>query len=143
MVWKATMLKKYLLLMMLCLIVSGQTKASSASKAQKALDANLISYQLAIRWNDFEAAIGSLDPTIIREEGYSENIEAQFKNYQITGYTLKSATWPDALSYMQRVEIRYIEINTQIEKTVVDKQSWRYDAVAKRWWLISDLPKLE
>ena len=143
MVWKATMLKKYLLLMILCLIVSGQTNASSASKAQKSLDANLASYQLAVRWNDFEAAIGSLDPTIVREEGYSENIEAQFKNYQVTGYTLKSIAWPNELSYMQRVEIRYIEINTQIEKILVDKQSWRYDAVAKRWWLVSGLPKLE
>jgi hypothetical protein len=143
MIWKATMLKKYLLLLMLCMLNPGYANASSASKAQKVLDANLISYQLAVRWNDFEAAIGSLDPAIITEEGYSENIEAEFKNYQITGYNLKSVAWPDALTYMQRVEIRYIDINTQIEKSVVDKQSWRYDAVAKRWWLTSGLPKLE
>lgn len=143
MIWEATMLKKYLLLLMLCLLVPSQINASSASKAQKALDANLVSYQLAIRWSDFEAAIGSLDPAIQMEEGFSENIELQFKNYQVTGYTLKSIAWPDAFSYMQRVEIRYIEIDTQVEKSIVDKQRWRYDAVAKRWWLISGLPKLE
>lgn len=137
------MWKKYILLLMLCLMIPGFAAASKASKAQKLLDANLTSYQLAIRWNDFEAAIGSLDPTIIREEGFSENIEAQFKNYQITGYNLKSATWPDPNTYMQRVEIRYIDINTQVERIFVDKQSWRYDAVSKRWWLISGLPRLD
>jgi hypothetical protein len=143
MIWKATMLKKFSLLLLLCLFFPALATASKASRMQKVLDASLNSYALAIRWSDFEAALSSLDPTIVREENFSENVEARFKDIQITGYNLKSAAWQDTQTYLQRVEIRYIDVNTQVEITVTDKQSWRYDATAKRWWLVSDLPKLD
>jgi len=30
--------------------------------------------------------------------------------------------------------------NTQSERSFTDKQTWRWDAVAKRWWLMTGLP---
>ena len=143
MIWKETMLKKYLLLFILVLVFPSYSNASSASKAQKSLDANLMSYQLAVRWNDFEAAQSSLDPQIPREEDFTENAEAYYKEYQIVSYNLKSVSWPSATIYQQRVEIGYVELNTQIVQKIVDKQTWRYDEVAKRWWLTTGLPKLD
>lgn len=143
MIWKATMHKKYFLLLLFCLFFPVLATASKASKMQKQLNANLHSYALAIRWNDFDAALSNLDPTVLREDNYLEVIENRFKNIQITNYNLKSAAWPDEQSYMQRVEIRFIDVNSQVEVTVIDKQSWRYDAVAKRWWLVSGLPVLD
>ena len=74
---------------------------------------------------------------------YLDNIEATYKEIQVTAYNLKSAAYVDPLTYQQRVEVRYIDINTQVEKSLVDKQAWRYDAVAKRWWLVSGLPILD
>jgi hypothetical protein len=143
MIWEETMLKKYLQLFILVLVFPSYSSASSASKAQKSLDPNLVSYQLAIRWNDFEAALSSLDPEIQHEEDFSENIEAYYKDYQIVSYNLKSVAWPSATIYQQRVEIGYVELNTQIVQKIVDKQTWRYDEVAKRWWLTTGLPKLD
>lgn len=137
------MLKKYFLLLLFCLFFPVLATASKASKADKALQASLDSYALAIRWSDFEAAISALDPTIIREDNYLDNIEATYKEIQVTAYNLKSAAYVDPLTYQQRVEVRYIDINTQVEKSLVDKQAWRYDAVAKRWWLVSGLPILD
>ena len=47
------------------------------------------------------------------------------------------------LIYTQRVELRIVDQDTQAERTKTDRQSWRYDAAAKRWWLTSGLPKLD
>ena len=143
MIWKATMYKKYFLLLLFCLLFPVLTTASKASKAQKLLDANLTSYALAIRWSDFDAALSNLDPTVQREDNYLDIIENRFKDIQITNYILKSVVWPDEQTYMQRVEIRFIDVNTQVEVSMIDKQSWRYDPVAKRWWLVSGLPMIE
>lgn len=137
------MLKKYFLLFILVLAYPSYSIASSASKAQKKIDANLVSYQLAVRWNDFEAALSSLDPEIPQEEDFSEKVEAYYKDYQIVSYNLKSVAWPSDTIYQQRVEIGYVELNTQIVQKIVDKQTWRYDEVAKRWWLTTGLPKLD
>lgn len=137
------MLNKYLLILLLGMTIPGFAMASSASKAQKSLDASLTSYQLAIRWSDFEAALSSLDPEIILEDDYSEHMEAYYKNFQIVSYNVKSVAWPQEMLYQQRVEIGFIALDTQVEQKIIDKQIWRYDAVAKRWWLTTGLPKLD
>ena len=143
MIWKATMYKKYFLLLLFCLLFPVLATASKASKAQKLLDTTLASYALAIRWSDFDAALSNLDPTVQREDDYVDIIENRFKDIQITNYILKSVVWPDEQTYMQRVEIRFIDVNTQVEVSMIDKQTWRYDPVAKRWWLVSGLPMIE
>jgi hypothetical protein len=141
--WKETMLNKYLLILLLGITIPCVAMASSASKAQKSLDPNLVSYQLAIRWSDFEAALSSLDPEIELEEDYSEKVEAYYKDFQIVSYNVKSASWPQEMVYQQRVEIAVVTLDTQIVRKIIDKQIWRYDAVAKRWWLTTGLPKLD
>ena len=43
-------------------------------------------------------------------------------------------------SVEQTVEIRLVNRNTQIERSVIDHQRWRYDPATKRLWLTSGLP---
>mgnify|MGYP000934967878 CR=1 FL=1 len=76
-------------------------------------------------------------------EGFTEADENYYKRFQISGYALKSAMRPDAQTYSQRVELRIIDVDYQTERTLTDRQSWRYDAKTKRWWLTSGLPKLD
>jgi hypothetical protein len=42
----------------------------------------------------------------------------------------------------QIVEIGLVNINTQAARSIIDKQLWRYDAKANRWWLVSGLPDI-
>ena len=37
----------------------------------------------------------------------------------------------------------YILLGDIIERIITDRQKWRWDAVAKRWWLVSGLPDLD
>jgi len=137
------MFKNVALLMLVFAVVPLSIEAKSPPKTDKALEVSLKSYSLAVRWNDFEAASELIDPEMSNAERFSEQDESYYKNFQISGYTLKTSAYTDPAHYTQRVELRIIDQDTQIERTKIDKQSWRYDAIAKRWWLTSGLPKLE
>jgi hypothetical protein len=136
------MLKNAIALALCLSVLSGATQARS-SKVDKTLDANLRAYALAVRWNDFNAASTFIDPELRTPEGFTEADENYYKRFQISGYALKSAMRPDAQTYNQRVELRIIDVDYQTERTLTDRQSWRYDATTKRWWLTSGLPKLD
>lgn len=117
--------------------------AAGSNKNDKALEAALKIYGNAVRWNDFEKARESVDPQLRPPGGFSDADEAYYKQFQVSGYLLKSAERPDPQSYSQRVELRIIDAASQTERTQTDRQTWRYDPVAKRWWLTSGLPKLD
>lgn len=114
-----------------------------ADKADKALQASLKMYAQAVRWNDFAAAAEALDPALRAPEGFSEDDEAYYTRFQISGYSLKSGARSGPADYSQRVELRIIDVASQTERVKTDRQIWRYDAAAKRWWLTSGLPRLE
>ena len=42
----------------------------------------------------------------------------------------------------QVVEIGVVNEHTQTERAVVDRQRWRWDKQAKRWWLMTGLPAI-
>lgn len=114
-----------------------------ADKTDKALQASLKMYAQAVRWNDFAAAAEALDPALRAPEGFSEDDEAYYTRFQISGYSLKSGARSGPFDYSQRVELRIIDVASQTERVKTDRQTWRYDAAAKRWWLTSGLPRLE
>ena len=137
------MFNKALILALALVLLPAPIAAKSTWRSEKALQENLRDYGLAVRWNDFEAAADALDPTLVQGERFSEQQEEYYKAFQISGYQLKSSAMLDPLTYSQRVELRIIDRDTQTERIKTDRQNWRYDAQAKRWWLTSGLPKLD
>ena len=137
------MFNKALILVLALLLMPAPAIAKSTWRSDRALQENLWAYGQDVRWNDFEAAAEALDPALVQGERFSEQDEAYYKAFQISGYQLKSSVMLDPLNYSQRVELRIIDLATQVERTKTDRQSWRYDAAAKRWWLTSGLPKLD
>ena len=128
--------------LLLALLLPGLADAR-ADKADKALQTSLKMYAQAVRWNDFAAAAELLDPALRAPEGFSEDDEAYYTRFQISGYSLKSGVRSGPADYSQRVELRIIDVASQTERVKTDRQTWRYDAAAKRWWLTSGLPRLE
>lgn len=137
------MFNKALFLTLALAVMPVAVTAKSTSSMEKKLQASLKTYELAVRWNDFDAASDSLDPLTLQGEPFSEQDEAYYKVFQITGYTPKSSSMTEDMVYTQRVELRIVDRDTQVERVKTDRQSWRYDAAAKRWWLTSGLPKLD
>lgn len=137
------MFTKALFAALMLALLPAPVLAAGSSKNDKALEAALKIYGNAVRWNDFEKARESVDPLIRPPGGFSEADEAYYKQFQVSGYLLKSAERSDPQTYSQRVELRIIDVASQTERTKTDRQTWRYDPVAKRWWLTSGLPKLD
>jgi hypothetical protein len=62
---------------------------------------------------------------------------------RVTGYDDGAGPVPDGENEVRQVvQIGLVNINTQSERTVVDRQTWRYDPEKKRWWLMSGLPDI-
>ena len=137
------MFTKALFAALLLALLPTPVLAGGSNKNDKALEAALKIYANAVRWNDFEKARESVDPVIRPPGGFSDADEAYYKQFQVSGYLLKSAERIDPQTYSQRVELRIIDVASQTERTQTDRQTWRYDPVAKRWWLTSGLPKLD
>ena len=58
----------------------------------------------------------------------------------MSGYRdLSSLVEPDEV-VVRLIEVRVINHHTQAERTLRYRERWRWDAEAKRWWLVGGLP---
>ena len=106
-------------------------------------DQVLYDYVSAVRWSDFDAAARFLDPALLEREPLTDLERERYRQFQVSGYEVKSASEPAEGEYQQVVEIRLVNRHTQTEKVLTDRQRWRWDPEAKRWWLASGLPDLD
>jgi hypothetical protein len=113
---------------------------SSAPSAMNAQDEALTNYGVAIRWSEFTDAWNYVDPALRLQQPLTDLELARFKQLQVTGYDVKARDdLPDG-TVVQTVEIRLINKNTQIERTITDHQRWRWDPASKAFWLTTGLP---
>ena len=115
-----------------------------ASEVRKdSLTNTLTAYESTVRWGDFATAFQFVDPKI-REEHPPSSLEmARYDMYKVSGYDEgKGAVASGENEATQIVQINLVNIHTQAERTVVDKQKWHYDPETKHWWLVSGLPNI-
>ena len=118
--------------------------ASSPSGSASDRDLILRGYSIAVRWSDWDQALEYLDPHVREAHPFTEFDREHYKQFEITSYQVKSvAMAPDAMALHQRVELKLINRNTQVEREIIDNQEWVFDPLAKTWWLTSGLPALE
>ena len=117
--------------------------ACASGNAGRELTQTLDAYAKYIRWNEMDQALGFLDPET-RAQNRDEAFELQrFEQIRITGYDVKARDLsPDEVSLTQVVELRLYNRHTLRERTVIDRQRWRYDDASERWLLVSGLPNL-
>ena len=119
------------------------TACGSMGAQRSPRDQALYSYVSAVRWSDFTAALAFVDPETRRARPMTELEAARYDQFQVAGYEVKSGSEPAEGLYEQVVELRLVNRHTQVERIVTDRQQWRWDAEAKRWWLVSGLPDLD
>jgi hypothetical protein len=108
----------------------------------KIRDRALYDYSSTIHWSEFDKAVAFLDPQWLKDHPLSKLDMDRYKQVQITDYDVRTSEIEADGSYDQVVEIRLININTQVERMVTDHQHWRWDAETKHWWLTSGLPDI-
>jgi hypothetical protein len=128
-----------LLLMLACASDGAMARNRSSNKAR---DRALYDYASTIHWNEFDKAVAYLDPLWLADHPLTELDMDRYKQVQITGYDVRTAELEPDGSYDQVVEIRLINIYTQVERVITDHQHWRWDAKSKHWWLTTGLPDI-
>lgn len=113
--------------------------ACAGTGGDKVRQSALSEYGAAIRWSEFDRAQEFVDPIHRAEHPITELDRERFKLIQVSGYEVKHAT-ATADGLQQTVEIRVINKLTQSERTLTDRQTWRWDEAGKRFWLMSGLP---
>jgi len=105
------------------------------------LDGTLRSYEKAIRWGKFETA------NSFRKGGARQSLPTDFAalaEIRVSSYEVMERTVaPDKSQAVQTVTIKYYHSDHPVERTVMDRQEWRYDALKRAWHLNGDLPAFQ
>lgn len=102
----------------------------------------LRSYAQTLRWGEFDQAIGFIDPKILAEHPLTSLEIERLKQVRVSGYDDAPVVPVSDDEVQQTVKIDLLNLNTQVARSIVDHQTWKYDATAKRWWLVSGLPDI-
>jgi outer membrane murein-binding lipoprotein Lpp len=115
----------------------------ATQKRSDTLDTTLRAYASAVRWGDFQSAVVFLDPKTRADKMPTALDLARYKLVQVSGYDAGNGPVPDGANQVRQiVHINLINVSTQSERSIVDRQTWRYDETTKHWWLTSGLPDI-
>ena len=116
--------------------------ACSKGTKDSALDETLRAYGSHVRWGEFEMALGFIDPKVLETRPVSDTDMERYRQIRMAGYREISRDVTADGRISQVVEIEFTNIHTQSIGSIVDRQLWRYDGEAKRWWLTTGLPDI-
>ncbi len=100
------------------------------------------SYDLAIRWGEFEEAFAFKK---LSDKDDKLPDFAEYRQVRVTSYKVKK-TIVDEKSFskvLRFVDIQYYRMSNVTVKNFIDRQKWEYDEELDRWYLMSDLPVFE
>ncbi|HKK07153.1 MAG: hypothetical protein P8009_04670 [Gammaproteobacteria bacterium] len=105
---------------------------------QTQLDDTLRAYERAVRWGEFPAAAAFARPQA-RPKDFTRFAHIKITAYDVAGLQLSK----DGEHLTQIVKISYYDTDYMVEKSVVDRQEWEYDAKEAHWYITSGLPKFK
>ena len=105
----------------------------------KLLDLTLAQYAAAVRWGSVDDAMAFLAPEAPRPTAFELE---RLKQLQVAGYREQPPVVLSPTEVEQIAQIDFVNRHTQEGKSTIERMRWRYDDAAKRWWLVSGIPRL-
>jgi hypothetical protein len=122
---------------LLALVACSEIKKSKAD----ALDAALYDFAAAMRWNDLDKAYDFVDPKTKLEHPMSDIDRARYTQVEIANYEVMTRfDGPGTVD--QQIRLSLVNRNTQVGRSMVYREHWRYDEEHKVWLLTTGLPDL-
>jgi hypothetical protein len=118
------------------------SSCATSGKPKRILQETLINYASAVRWSGFEQALAFMDPEVLKAHPPSKLELERFRQVRVTFYHDQPAQNVSETEVTQIVEIGIVNEHSQSERSVIDRQRWRWDEPAKKWWLVSGLPDI-
>lgn len=107
------------------------------------MEETLYLYAGAVRWGEVEQILAFHDPKVL-EESPPEAMELErWRQLRVTGYRSRAREPQPDGTIVQFAQIEFMNRHTQTTSALVDREVWRFDEEAKRWWLTSGLPNLD
>jgi hypothetical protein len=133
---------KHVLVMVFAVLLAG---CGSQKKADvKLLEETLRQYASTVRWGEIEQALGFIDPEVLKADPVEPFQLERLRQIQVAGYRERGAyTFIGELRVRQVVQVELVNRHTQEARSAVDVQEWRFDPVARRWWLMTGLPRFD
>ncbi len=117
--------------------------ACASAQRNEALTNTLNAYAGVVRWGDFNSALQFVDPKVRSEHPPTPLQMSRYEQFRVTGYDDGQGASPNGENQVRQVvAISLVNNNTQSERTIIDRQTWRYDPESKHWWLVSGLPDI-
>lgn len=117
--------------------------ACATNDRSNSLTTTLSSYAGVVRWGDLASAAQFVDPAVRAKHPLTDLDLARFKQVRVTDYNDDAGPVPISPTEVQQtVKIGLVNIHTQSERSIIDRQIWRYDEKTKHWWLITGLPDI-
>lgn len=115
----------------------------ATQKRSDTLTTTLNAYASTLRWGDFQSATMFIDPALRDKHPLSALDIARYKQVKVSDYDDGNGPTPAGQDTVkQTVHIGLVNIHTQTERSIVDHQTWHYDAKTNHWWLTSGLPDI-
>ena len=105
-------------------------------------DDTLDAYAAALRWGDFRGAWNYVDPAVRAAHPLTPQQQALYNTVRVAEYDTEGMTATDPDTIRQTAQISLIVKTSQRVYSVLDHQTWHWDAKAKHWWLESGLPDI-
>lgn len=113
--------------------------ATTADKVDK-LELSTRGYEKALRWSKFDMAYSYIK----WDSAEPPSIPDYLANVRITKYIISSRNFDEeSMTATQIVSIRYYHQTDPRERSVEDRQKWKYFDDKKRWYLISSPPEFK
>lgn len=126
-------------LIIAAIILAGCATAEKDTRMD-ALNNTTDNYRNAIRWGLYDIA-----DNLTEADGNKDNSNLErLKKIKVTDYkTVRQDVSEDGKEAKHIVEIKYYHIDYMIEKTIIDRQVWKYNTEKKTWHLQGGLPDLK
>jgi len=108
----------------------------------RALETTLVAYGNAIRWGDIQQALPFVDAQTLKQHPLTPLDLQRYKQVRFVSYIEQAPTPAGPHEVRQVVKISLLNVNTQVERDIVDNQLWRYDETTKHWHIVSGLPDI-
>ena len=127
------------LLAMLAAVLAGCGEPKADAKL---LELTLDHYASVMRFGSIGQAVSFLDPEVTKDQPLSRLEMERYEQVEFSSYRAQPVVMVPPDRARQVVQLSITNRHTQIVRELVDVQEWRFDAAAKRWWLVSGLPEI-